>query len=149
MTDQVRDPQAPPKQGQAPTRTIELTASLTADGRVRVTGAGDADLLRNSGDHRFEFELDDKTGLNVRFKQLNDGMLDVLDNSDACPPPTGMNTTQIVGVTRPSNTRAGFTDKNDNKNGPMPVCYQFHFECNDSTKHPIRYDPVIINGGSD
>lgn len=147
MTGQVGDPQAPVQQGQAPTRTIRLTASLTADGRVEVTGPGDADLPKGSGGQRFEFELDDRTGLNVRFKQLSNGMLDVLDNAGTCPPPPGMNTTQIVGVTRPSNTRAGFTDKNDNRNGPMPVCYQFNFECDDPSKQPIAFDPIIINGG--
>lgn len=149
MTDQVRDPQAPAQTGQGSATTIQLTARLDNSGKVVIdsNAPNQSDLPKNSGSCRFEFELDDQTGLNVRFKQLNNGMLDVQDNSQACPPPSGMNTTQIVGVTRPSNTRAGFTDKNDNTGGPMPVSYQLNFECDDPSKHPIAYDPIIINGG--
>ena len=146
MTGQVGDPQAPVQAAQGSTRAIRLTATLVG-GRVEITGNGGADLPKGSRDRRFEFVLDDQTDLNVRFKQVNDGMLDVKDNSRDCPPPSGMDTTQIVGVTRMSDVRAGFTDKNDNTGGPMPVCYQLNFECNDVTKHPIRYDPIIINGG--
>lgn len=146
MTGQVIDPQAPAQSGQGSTKAIQLTATLVG-GRIQITGAGDADLPKGSSQQRFEFELDDQTGLNVRFKEVNNGMLDVEDNSQACPPSSGMNTTQIVGVTRMSDTRAGFTDKNDNKNGPMPISYQLNFECDNPSKHPIRYDPIIINGG--
>jgi hypothetical protein len=145
MTGEVRDPQA--QAGPAATRTVQLTAALVG-GRVQITGAGGADLPKGSLNHRFEFVLDDQTGLNVRFKQVDDGMLDVKDNSQACPPPAGMNTNQIVGVARMSDVRAGFTDKNDNKNGPMPVSYQLNFECDDASKNPISYDPIIINGGT-
>ena len=147
MTGEVRDPQPQAQAGQPRTRSIQLTATLVG-GRVQITGAGDADLPKGSSDHRFEFELDDQTGLNVRFKKVNDGMLDVKDNSQACPPPAGMDTTQIVGVARMSDVRAGFTDKNDNKDGPMPVSYQLNFECDDPSKHPISFDPIIINGGA-
>ena len=146
MTGQVRDSQAPPPAGQVPIRTIDLTATLVG-GRVQVTGAGDANLPKGSGEHRFEFTLDDQTGLNVRFKQVHNGMLDAQDNSQACPPPPGMNTNQIIAVTRMSDVRAGFTDKNDNRNGSLPISYQLNFECNDASKHPITYDPVIQNGG--
>jgi hypothetical protein len=146
MTGQVGDSQAPVQTGQGSTRAIRLTAALVG-GRVEISGNGGANLPKGARDQRFEFELDDQTGLNVRFKRVNDGMLDVKDNSRDCPPPTGMDTNQIVGVTRMSDVRAGFTDKNDNAGGPMPVSYQLNFECDDPTKHPIRYDPIIINGG--
>ena len=146
MTGEVRDPQPQAQAGQPPIRRIPLTAKIV-EGRVEIKGDGDADLPKGSLNHRFEFELDDQTGLKVRFKQVNNGMLDVQDNSRACPPPAGMNTSQIVGVTRMSDVRAGFTDKNDNENGPMPVSYQLNFECDDPSKHPISYDPIIINGG--
>ncbi len=147
MTSQVRNPQATAQTGQGSHRRIELTAKLVGD-CVEVTGDGDADLPIDTHQHRFEFELKDETELNVRFKRVDDGMLDAMDNCQACPPPCGMNTDQIVGVSRMSDVRAGFTDKNDNKNGPMPVSYQLNFECSDPSKHPIRFDPIIINGGS-
>ena len=148
MTEQMQEQQAPPQSRQGSTKTIRLTAKLDNNGKVAIEAdvPDETKLPKDSGAHRFEFELDDETGLNVRFRRVNDGMLDVKDNSQSCPPPPGMDTNQIVGVARMSDTRAGFTDKNDNK-GEMAVCYQLNFECDDLAKHPIAYDPIIINGG--
>jgi hypothetical protein len=138
--------QAPAKARQGSNKkTINLRATLIG-GRVEINGAGGVELPKKSGEHNFEFLLDDQTGLNVRFKQVHDGMLDVQDNSRDCPPPCGMNTDQIIDVKRTSDLRAGFKNKNDNKS-PMPISYQLNFECDDPSKHPIQYDPIIINGG--
>lgn len=123
---------------------IPLTATLNGS-KVTISGNGGANLPRGSGAHRFNFTLDDQTQLNVRFSSL-----DAEDNSSKCPPAPGENSQQIVGVVIGSNgARASFTDNNNNNgsNGPMDVSYQWNFTCDDSSKHPISYDPIIINGG--
>lgn len=127
---------------------VELEANLVGDSvRIDIAAGNPAPhLARNSNSHRFEFELTDKTTLGVRLKPLGE-MLDVKDDWKVCPPPPGMDTTQIVGITRKSNTEAGFTDNNSNPEEDMPVTYQLNFECNDATKHPIAFDPTITNGG--
>lgn len=140
----MKDPESDTETREILLDTIYLVARLV-DGKVEIRR--EERLSKGAPQHRFEFELDDQTGLNVRFRALSNGMLDVKDNSLDCPPPPGMSTNQIVGVSRMDDKRAGFSDKNDNRNGPMPVSYQLNFECNDSSMHPIAYDPIIINGG--
>lgn len=127
---------------------IPLTARNVGN-TVEVTGDGGAKLARDSRSHRFIFELSDKTDpkLNVRFKP-RDSMIDAADDVSSCPPPSGMNSDQLVGIARMGDTKAGFTDKNDNRKADMPVSYQLHFECDDPDMTVEPFDPIIINGGA-
>ena len=118
---------------------IQLTAALSGN-KVVVTGTGGATLPPKSGSHRFDFTLDDQTGLNVSFLSL-----DAADNSTSCPPPAGQNSQQIKSVNM-NGTSASFTDSNSG--GAMPISYQWNFTCTDRSKLPISYDPIINNGGS-
>jgi hypothetical protein len=130
---------------------IRLTAKNDGDAVV-IVGDGGMHLARDSGAHRFEFRLADETDpkVNVRFKRINQGMLDVKDDVQVCPPPAGKDTRQIIAETRsPDGLGAGFVDKNDNRNRDMPISYQFNFDCDDPTKLPICFDPIIINGGDE
>ena len=121
---------------------IPLRATLRGS-RVRIDGNGAASLPTNSGAHRFDFTLDDQTGLNVQFASL-----DTQDNLSTCPPAPGQNSRQIVGVTvGPGPGTASFTDNNNNR-GPMDVSYQWNFTCNDPTKQVEPFDPAIRNGGT-
>jgi hypothetical protein len=121
---------------------IPLTASL-AGSKVRITGNGARNLPQNSGGHRFKFTLTDQTGLNVQFSHL-----DSEDNQSACPPASGENSLQIVGVTiGPHAGTASFTDNNNNK-GPMDVTYQWNFPCDHPTTQVEPFDPRIRNGGT-
>lgn len=129
---------------------VQLEAT-SVGGRVQigvVSGNPAPQLDHGSGAHRFDFDLVDNTQpkLNVRFKPIG-SMLDREDDNPACPPAQGNNSEQIVGVTRQSDTRAGFTDNNNNPKRDMPVSYQLNFECDNPGMHPISFDPIIINGG--
>lgn len=119
--------------------SIPLTATLE-NGSVVVRGNGSASLPAHSGSHRFMFSLDDQTGLDVVFTTL-----DAADDCTACPPPSGMNSQQIHAVSA-NGTSAAFTDSNSG--GATQISYQWNFTCNDSSKLPISYDPIINNGGS-
>lgn len=126
----------------ATVQNIPLTATLTGS-TVIIGGNGARNLSPGSGAHRFSFTLDDQTGLNVEFSHL-----DTEDNCSTCPPASGENSDQIVGVTiGPRPGTASFTDNNNNR-GQMDVSYQWHFTCNDPTKQVDPFDPIIINGGS-
>jgi hypothetical protein len=120
---------------------IQLTANLQGQKVVISVTAGSADpsLPYNSGQHRFVFGLIDNTGLGVAF-----GSLDTQDNCSICPPNAGENSRQIVGVTI-NNNLSSFTD--NNRGSAMDVSYQWNFTCNDSSKLPITFDPIIKNGG--
>jgi hypothetical protein len=121
--------------------SIQLTASIQQGNAVISVTSGDASpsLPARSGQHRFNFSLTDNTGLGVTFSSL-----DAQDNCSTCPPATGENSQQIVGVTM-NGTSAAFTDNN---RGPeQDVSYQWNFTCNDPSWLPIRFDPIIRNGG--
>jgi len=122
--------------------TIQLTATTDEKGNVVIAGDRTKKTLpKGSGSHHFQFTLDDQTKLNVEFDTL-----DTEDNWSNCPPPGGMNSTQIpyehVHIDALS---ASFKDKNDN-NGPMDVCYRWNFKCDDAKQHPA-FDPIIDNRG--
>jgi hypothetical protein len=124
-----------------PVHDIPLAANRSGN-RVTISGQGGASLPKASGAHRFRFTLADPTGLDVEFSSL-----DTEDNRSTCPPAPGENSTQIVGVTMgPQPRTAAFTDNNDNS-GPMDVCYQWHFTCNDPAVQVEPFDPIIRNGG--
>lgn len=121
---------------------IPLTATL-AGSKVRINGNGARTLPRDSGAHRFNFTLTDHTSLNVEFSSL-----DSEDNCSTCPPASGENSRQIVGMTiGPRPRTASFTDNNSNK-GAMDVGYQWNFTCGDPTKEVEPFDPIIKNGGT-
>jgi hypothetical protein len=120
-------------------RSIQLTATLS-NGQVVISGNGGANLPARSGSHRFLFSLNDQTGLGVAFSSL-----DAADNCNTCPPPSGMNSQQLQAVNI-NGTSAAFTDSNSG--GAMQISYQWNFSCNDPSKLPIKYDPIINNGGS-
>jgi hypothetical protein len=119
--------------------SIQLTATLSGN-KVSVSGPGGTSLPRKSGQHRFSFTLDDQTGLNVKFLSLY-----AADDCTTCPPPPGENSQQIHAVNI-NGTSAAFTD--DNRGPPTSVSYQWNFTCDDQSKLPITYDPIINNGGS-
>ena len=124
-----------------PVHDIPLTATRTGN-RVRISGNGGANLPKASGAHRFRFTVASPPGLIVDFSAL-----DTEDNQSTCPPAPGENSTQIVGVTiGPQVGTASFTDNNNNS-GPMDVCYQWHFTCNDPAVTVEPFDPIIRNGG--
>ena len=121
---------------------IQIAATLSGS-TVRINGNGARRLERGSGAHRFNFRLDDQTGLNVRFSHL-----DSEDNCSTCPPASGDNSNQIVGVRiGPGPGTASFIDNNNNR-GRMDVAYQWHFGCDDPDRQVEPFDPIIENGGT-
>jgi hypothetical protein len=120
---------------------VQLTANMQGQRVVISVTAGNASpsLGYNSGQHRFTFGLIDNTGLGVRFSSL-----DTQDNCSTCPPNPGENSQQIVGVVI-NNILSSFTD--NNSGSAMDVSYQWNFTCNDQSKLPISFDPIIKNGG--
>jgi hypothetical protein len=121
--------------------TNQLAANIQQGNAVISVISGNAapSLGNGSGQHRFNFALTDNTGLGVAFSSL-----DAKDNWSTCPPPSGDNSQQIVGVSM-NGTSAAFTD--NNRGGAMDVAYQWNFTCNDSSYLPITFDPIIRNGG--
>lgn len=116
---------------------LQLTANLVA-GRVEVTGDKTrVKLPKDSGARKFDFKLDDRTGLNVRFQSLS------ADESDSCPPQGGMNTDQITDIDI-GDKKASFTDANSGD--ARSICYAWHFACDDPGQSP-EFDPIIDNGG--
>lgn len=120
---------------------IQITANLQGQRVVLSVTAGDPapKLDRDSGRHRFTFGLIDNTKLGVAFDSL-----DTQDNCSTCPPNTGENSNQIVGVVI-NNMLSSFTD--NNSGAAMDVSYQWNFTCDDPKKLPITFDPIIKNGG--
>jgi len=120
---------------------VQLTANMQGQRVVISVTAGNAgpSLPFNSGQHRFTFGLIDNTGLGVQFSSL-----DTQDNCSTCPPNPGENSRQIVGVVI-NNYLSSFTD--NNSGSAMDVSYQWNFRCNDQSKLPISFDPIIKNGG--
>ena len=124
-----------------PIHNIQLTANRTGK-RVSISGNGAANLPKATGAHRFRFTLVNSTGLDVEFSGL-----DTEDNSSTCPPASGQNSAQIVGVTTgPQPRTASFTDNNNNS-VPMDISYQWNFTCNDPAVQVEPFDPIIRNGG--
>jgi hypothetical protein len=129
-----------PEMTGAANHAVQLTASIR-NNQVVIVSSGDPSpsLPANSGAHRFNFTLTDNTGLGIAFQSL-----DTQDNCSTCPPASGENSLQIVAVTMSGNS-AAFTD--NNRGQAMDVSYQWNFTCNDPSWLPIRYDPIIRNGG--
>ena len=124
-----------------PDKTIDLTATLNADGTVSINGAGDDTLATNSGSRKYKFELDDN-GLGVSFLSL-----DAADGLAGCPPTNSGNQSSQIDDVQIQALRESFKDKNDNyaAKGSLNVCYQWNFTCPGKTVHP--FDPIISNGG--
>lgn len=120
--------------------SVPLTATRTGN-RVTVTGNGGANLPQDSGAHRFNFTVSSPPGLTIEFDSL-----DTQDNCSTCPPASGENSTQIVGV-QINGSSASFTDNNNNKN-EMDVSYQWNFTCSDPKVGVDPFDPIIKNGGT-
>lgn len=120
---------------------IQLTANFQGQHVVLSVTAGDPSptLAYNTGQHRFTFGLIDNTGLSIAFQSL-----DSQDDCSICPPNAGENSRQIVGVNI-NNNLSSFTDNNNGN--ATDVSYQWNFTCNDPTKLPIKFDPIIKNGG--
>lgn len=116
---------------------IQLTATL-AGGQVVVSGDKTrVKLPKDSGRRAFEFKLEDRTGMNVRFSSFS------ADESDSCPPRNGINTDQIVDIGI-GDKRASFTDVNSGD--ARTICYAWQFACDDPGQAP-EFDPIIDNGG--
>jgi hypothetical protein len=115
----------------------QLTATLSG-GQVVVSGDKNrVKLPKDSGSRTFDFKLDDRTEMNVRFSSLS------ADESDSCPPRSGINTDQIVNVGI-GDKRASFTDLNSGD--ARTICYAWHFACDDPGQRP-EFDPIVDNGG--
>lgn len=128
---------------QLTSRAVALTASISGN-KITISGNGGADLPKNSGAHRFDFTLASPPGVTVEFASL-----DTQDNCSTCPPASGENSTQIVGVQiGKGGNSASFTDNNNNKGGPMDVSYQWNFTCDDPSIQVEAFDPIIKNGGT-
>jgi len=121
---------------------LELTAELVGTKvEIKAAGAGSAHLPKGSPPHRFTFKLTDNTDLNVKFRDPDWLWVDETTN---CPPQQGIHTDQIDNLVRTDRT-AAFTDLNS---GPgRNLSYALIFECDDKAQVP-KYDPIIINGGS-
>lgn len=116
---------------------IQLTANLVG-GQVEISGDKTrVKLPRDSGSRKFDFKLDDRTRLSVRFASLS------ADEGGSCPPQAGINTDQVVDIDV-SDKKASFTDLNsgDARN----ICYAWRFACDDPGQSP-EFDPIIENGG--
>ena len=115
----------------------QLTATL-AGGIVVVSGdKARVKLPKDSGRRTFDFKLDDRTGLNVRFQSLS------ADVSDSCPPQGGINTDQVRDVDI-GDKKASFTNANSGE--ARTICYAWRFACDDPVQSP-EFDPIIENGG--
>lgn len=129
-------------------RNIHLEA-VARNGIVKIeSDVNGPDRLDNgSGPHRFTFHLRDKTfpSMGVRFCTVEEGLLDV-DESEDCPPATGIHTDQVDPQSVMSTAKmAAFTDKNSGE--PRTLSYALNFRCDDPSQQP-KFDPIIINGGS-
>lgn len=145
MTGQVNDAQATAQTGQASAMSVHLTAKLDGNGKVVIESdaPGKSTLPKGSGPHRFTFHLTDETNLNVEFLDRT-RVLDV-DESENCPPRSGINTDQVDPQSVISSARnAAFTDQNSG--APRTLSYALNFKCDDTAQKP-QYDPIIINGG--
>lgn len=116
---------------------LQLTANLVG-GRIDISGDKTRlKLKKDSGPQRFDFKLDDRTGLNVQFSSL------LVDESDSCPPQAGINTDQISDI-EIDDKKASFTDSNSGH--ARSICYAWRFACDDPGQSP-EFDPIIDNGG--
>lgn len=116
---------------------IQLTATL-AGGAVLVSGdKARVKLPKDSGPRTFDFKLDDRTGLNVRFASLS------ADESNNCPPRGGINTDQVFDVDI-GDKKASFTDANSGD--ARSISYAWRFACDVPGQAP-EFDPIIENGG--
>ena len=129
---------------------LPLSADKDGNGNVVINGDRSLKLLKKGEPpHRFSFTLQDNTGLNVRFASL-----DAEDYRSQCPPSvTGNQSSQIVGVQMKNDRtpkEAQFVDNNSNSSSedPLDVCYRWNFTCDDPSKLPITFDPIIRNPGT-
>ena len=129
--------------------SIDIPLETELKGKViHVTGAGEVEIPEGQKATIFKFILKDETGFNVKFDSL-----DVADNSETCPPPSGKKSKQIVADSihnedPPKMCWAQFTDNNSNdpKLGKLKISYQWNFTCDaGATVEP--FDPIISNGG--
>ena len=116
---------------------LKLTAKMNGL-NVEVTGKKDkVKIPHKAPAQKFEFELDDKTDLNVRFSSL------AFHEREACPSEGTKAGDQIIDV-EIDDDEASFTDRNS---GPArTLSYAWFFECDDPKQRP-EFDPVIENGG--
>ncbi len=125
---------------------LPLTAKLDGNGAVVIDGdRTDKFVAKGNPPHKFKFTLTDTTTLNVNFLSL-----DTEDKWSQCPPPGGGNSKQIEDVDLRNDKapkEASFKDKNDNR-GNLDICYRWNFTCDDPSKLPITFDPIIKNGGN-
>ena len=116
---------------------MQLTANLVG-GQIDISGDKTrVKLKKDSGPRRFDFKLDDRTGLNVRFRSLS------VAESESCPPQAGINSDQISDIDI-DDKKASFTDSNSGD--ARSICYAWRFACDDPGQSP-EFDPIIDNGG--
>jgi len=97
-------------------------------------------LPKSSGPHILQFALDDKTS----GKKLSLRGTDPFDCADdhPCPPPGGINSSQISLSGNPSGNIV--TIKNLNSGSPVDIRYQLNYEAG-GISYPC--DPIIKNDG--
>ena len=125
-----------------PQFAIPLTTRVDGN-TITILGDGSKTVPKGQAATHFMFTLTDTSGGEVQFASL-----DAADNSSSCPPPRGINSSQIVGVTMNNNApqkTAQFTDNNSNQ-GQMNISYQWNFTCS-PTFNVLPFDPIISNGG--
>jgi hypothetical protein len=122
----------------------EITLTTSVNGNViSITGSGNFSVPSGQAATHCKFTLNDTSNANVKFASL-----DAADGTTVCPPPSGNNSSQIVGVTMNNNASpktAQFTDNNSNQ-GTLSISYQWNFTC-DAPYTVNPFDPVITNGG--
>jgi len=122
---------------------VKVEAEL-ADGGIEWTIDGKSPKAavhsfgRKSGPQDLHFNLDDRTGLGLRF---DDDPIWVHENEGQCPP-AGINTDQIQVS---SVTPGKLTIHNQNDGAARTLHYQLNFL--DGSGASVRVDPVIKNGG--
>lgn len=122
------------------TMTRHLTAVMRG---TSVEIEGDKARVRlghKSGSHKFKFQLDDQTGLNVRFADLG------VEVGEVCPENPGNNSGGQITDVDIDDDKAEFTDQNTG--GPVTLGYTWFFKCNDPSQTP-KFDPIIDNDGDD
>lgn len=134
---------------------IDVVATLD-DGEVKFEcswkmpngnkGSGPIDLPRGSGAHHLIFDLDDKTGLKLRY--FDDPTDAIWIAVGSCPSGPGNGNGQIAHSDVDLN-RKKLTIHDRNEGGAVDLHYALRFDGDRSKSGPpYNYDPIIRNGGS-
>ena len=96
-------------------------------------------LDKDSGDHRIEFELHDKSGRGLGFNQADPIWV---DEDAPCPPTAGITTDQLTVL---SCDARRLSVANQNSGRARELRYQLNFIAADGSQADC--DPIVDNGG--